>query len=66
MMKHREVVPLAAACSLPPCGGGLGRGVATYFAFERDPPPCPSPTRGEGTLEPMAQREWRSGKREQA
>src|SRR5689334_10602077 len=54
--------------SLPPCGGGTGRGVSTRTASvscrsevcERDDPlarclvanpsPCPSPTRGEGTL----------------
>jgi hypothetical protein len=63
--------------SLPPCGGGTGRGVATKHRardcsrFANDgrlhltglldrryepkaallyPPPCPSPTRGEGTL----------------
>jgi hypothetical protein len=43
--------------SLPPCGGGLGRGVAPpdppeaqslYPSGQRDPPSQPSPTRGEG------------------
>jgi len=43
--------------SLPPCGGGLGRGVAPPYAIEAqplfpprldDPPSLPSPTRGEG------------------
>jgi len=42
--------------SLPPCGGGLGRGVAPPYAIEaqslypsgqRDSPSLPSPTRGE-------------------
>src|SRR5262249_59663833 len=40
-----------SACSLPPCGGGLGRGVATERGPCGYPPPCPSPTRGEGTQE---------------
>jgi cobalt-precorrin 5A hydrolase len=43
--------------SLPPCGGGLGRGVALNLLLKAqllswlvpcDPPPQPSPTRGEG------------------
>jgi error-prone DNA polymerase len=37
--------------SLPPCGGGLGRGVATDSAVDAarpHPPPQPSPARGEG------------------
>ena len=36
---------LAAACSLPPCGGGLGRGVVAVFGVLtirlRPPPPTP-------------------------
>src|SRR6266436_4253075 len=36
-------------CSLPPCGGGFGRGVHSGTA-RVDPPPEPSPTRGEGAL----------------
>ena len=32
---------------LPPCGGGLGRGVLAQ-PRRADPPPQPSPTRGEG------------------
>src|SRR5271166_4502833 len=46
--------------TLPPCGGGQGQGVAQAFAdfglqgrtigkVGPDPPPYPSPTRGEGT-----------------
>src|SRR5690242_13828971 len=61
--------------SLPPCGGGTGRGVrhnaeaasnprsnavpklsevsqALSFVLCRHPSPCPSPTRGEGTVGP--------------
>src|SRR5262249_61826633 len=36
------------ACSLPPCGGGLGRGVAACACACGYPPPQPSPTRGRG------------------
>ena len=43
-----------SACSLPPCGGGLGRGVKASAGRVVYPPPCPSPTRGEGTQEPIA------------
>src|SRR3981189_2280258 len=32
--------------SLPPCGGGLGRGVATGAYASGYPPPCPSPQGG--------------------
>jgi precorrin-3B synthase len=48
--------------SLPPCGGGLGWGVAPSDRTvaksvlpmgRRDPPPRPSPTRGEGEGAPM-------------
>jgi hypothetical protein len=39
-----------SACSLPPCGGRVGRGVATNSGALGFPPPCPSPTGGEGTL----------------
>jgi cobalt-precorrin 5A hydrolase len=47
--------------SLPPCGGGQGRGVARRCPLEaqslfplaqRDPPSQPSPTRGEGEAVP--------------
>jgi hypothetical protein len=37
--------------SLPPCGGGLGRGVARFaslIAISHDPHPQPLPTRGRG------------------
>ena len=40
--------------SLPPCGGGLGwgavptRAILTSLSPDADPPPQPSPTRGEG------------------
>jgi len=36
--------------SLPPCGGGAGRGVATRTAFSAYPSPQPSPATGEGAL----------------
>jgi len=39
-----------SVCSLPPCGGGLGWGVAAGAYARGYPPPCPSPARGEGTL----------------
>jgi cobaltochelatase CobN len=35
-------------CSLPPCGGGLGWGVAQDLAGSRDPHPQPLPARGRG------------------
>ena len=34
--------------SLPPCGGGTGRGVSTPLAIAAPPPPQPSPIEGEG------------------
>src|SRR5712692_4092322 len=41
-----------SACSLPPCGGGLGRGVARFgnagASISRPPPPTP-PHKGEGS-----------------
>jgi precorrin-3B synthase len=54
-----DVAPIVARLehSLPPCGGGLGRGVALSHPTgaksvlptgHRDPPPRPSPTGGEG------------------
>jgi hypothetical protein len=39
---------LAAFQFPPPCGEGLGRGVAASTAFSAYPSPQPSPTRGEG------------------
>src|SRR5207245_952472 len=47
----REVTSDAVALrSLPPCGGGTGRGVANSCPEDTrlNPPPQPSPTRGEG------------------
>src|SRR5688572_30709725 len=38
------------ADSPPPCGEGLGVGGIPTFDVLQSPPPCPSPTRGEGTL----------------
>src|SRR5207247_7683337 len=40
-----------AVCSLPPCGGGLGRGVSREGGACGYPPLCPCPARGEGTRE---------------
>src|SRR5713226_3521604 len=41
-----------SVCSLPPCGGGLGRGVARFgnagASISRPPPPTP-PHKGEGS-----------------
>src|SRR5436853_435795 len=40
-----------SVCSLPPCGGGLGRGVVLWAMLVRvshDPHPQPLPTRGRG------------------
>src|SRR5712691_8287529 len=41
-----------SVCSLPPCGGGLGRGVAQFgnagASISRPPPPTP-PHKGEGS-----------------
>ncbi len=34
----------------PPCGEGLGVGGVPTSAVLGSPPPCPSPTRGEGTM----------------
>src|SRR5262249_34095043 len=52
--KRRRLVD-QTFCSLPPCGGGLGWGVATIthsgvsgMAIGPYPPPQPSPARGEG------------------
>src|SRR5712691_8052660 len=49
--------PALSLRSLPPCGGGLGRGVAARenvanSASPHHPHPCPLPTRGRGTQEP--------------
>src|SRR5687767_6262863 len=38
------------ADSPPPCGEGLGVGGTPTLDVLQSPPPCPSPTRGEGTL----------------
>src|SRR6185503_19707772 len=38
--------------SPPPCGEGLGVGGTTNLEVGDSPPPCPSPTRGEGTPPP--------------
>src|SRR5262249_47745253 len=38
--------------SPPPCGEKLGVGGTLTFEVWGSPPPCPSPTRGEGTLWP--------------
>jgi hypothetical protein len=35
-----------SACSLPPCGGGLGRGVAARSEFATTPLPVPPPQGG--------------------
>jgi hypothetical protein len=52
-----EPAPFSVAppCPLPPCGGGLGRGVGSAWRLVAGelgargyPPPQPSPTRGEG------------------
>lgn len=39
---------------LPPCGGGLGRGVAATAVRVAYPSPRPSPARGEGTMESLS------------
>src|SRR5262245_45489273 len=41
---------LLRADSPPPCGEGLGVGGLPTSEVGGSPPPCPSPTRGEGTL----------------
>src|ERR1700676_5079816 len=42
------VVRTCAVCSLPPCGGGLGRGVHTGGVVVTHPPPPPPPPHGGG------------------
>jgi BirA family transcriptional regulator, biotin operon repressor / biotin---[acetyl-CoA-carboxylase] ligase len=41
--------PRPRSDSPPPCGEGLGVGGTSTFDVLQSPPPCPSPTRGEGT-----------------
>jgi excinuclease ABC subunit C len=43
--------PQAQPDSPPPCGEGLGVGGLPTSDVLESPPPCPSPTRGEGTLQ---------------
>src|SRR5712692_2254838 len=48
-----------SVCSLPPCGGGLGRGVARLamlVPLSHDPHPQPLPTRGRGAAPAFASR----------
>ena len=66
LLEHGEglqVVVMPPTRPLPPCGGGLGKGVARTHResrsrqerrARRDPPPRPSPTRGEegGAISP--------------
>src|SRR5262245_45550584 len=40
---HTEIRRLAPQRSLPPCGGGTGRGVATYAECADTPLPIPPP-----------------------
>jgi hypothetical protein len=42
-------VTMRSAEAPPPCGEGLGVGGTPTFNVLEFPPPCPSPTRGEGT-----------------
>jgi DNA ligase 1 len=44
------VWPNSTADSPPPCGEGLGVGGIPTSNVLQSPPPCPSPTRGEGTI----------------
>jgi len=48
--------PLSAPSPL--VGEGWGGGWLFDSDDNTDPPPCPSPTRGEGTQEPRALRQW--------
>ena len=41
---------LRPECSLPPCGGGSGRGVTTSDVARGTPPPGPSPQAGGGLI----------------
>src|SRR5262249_29335498 len=47
----------------PPLWGRAGVGVAADSCASRYPPPCPSPTRGEGTMEPQAPCAWPPSRR---
>src|SRR5258705_2677100 len=42
----RHCAEASTACSLPPCGGGVGRGVAADSAFATTPLPVPPPQGG--------------------
>src|SRR5262245_31921157 len=43
--KHRAA---DSVCSLPPCGGWLGRGVSLAGLGRKEPPPLAPPRKGEG------------------
>src|SRR4051794_38312447 len=48
---RRKGSATSSVCSLPPCGGGLGRGVGVYdllCRYDADPHPRPLPARGRG------------------
>ena len=47
-----SLLPQLRRDSPPPCGEGLGVGGIPTSDVLDSPPPCPSPTRGEGTLRP--------------
>src|SRR5258708_6761025 len=50
-VKWNQACAACSVCSLPPCGGGLGRGVvrlATLVPLSLNPHPQPLPTRGRG------------------
>src|SRR6185436_7704230 len=50
-LRRRSWEPASrCAASPPPCGEGLGVGGIPIFDVWGFTPPCPSPTRGEGTL----------------
>src|SRR5262249_53044917 len=48
--KESNPAPQSRRDSPPPCGEGLGVGGLPPSDVLQSPPPCPSPTRGEGTL----------------
>src|SRR5262245_43034023 len=43
-------MPRAAACSLPPCGGGLGWGVVDGYGVRVQPPSLSLPRKGGGNV----------------